>query len=243
MTFAELRRQLRHARPFIRVLRSIFAQQGATAARAILNNAGIDLGVWQPVMAQSAETILSPIVNRAFRQFLRDNLTGLRLKPALSLAPFGSIDVPEVREFVKQMGVHFAVTTNKTSAAHTERVREKFREELASGLERGELHRNLTQRLNVIFKNPARTSMIAHNEASRGVHGGQMLAAQRFSEPMVKRWIYSEDACQLCQSLGAMGQIPMEQPFYVHPKGGPYATIMYAPAHPSCFCSVAYEVA
>jgi hypothetical protein len=181
-------------------------------------------------MAQIAETILSPIANRAFRQFLRDNLLGMRLRPATSLAPFGSIDVPEVREFVKQMGVHFAVTTNKTSAAHAELAREKFREELASGLERGEVHKKLTQRLNRIFKNPERASMIAHTETIRSVHGGQLLAASRFSEPMQKTWLASSDACPLCLAIDGK-TVPLDEPFYVDPKGGPYAVVLQPPRH------------
>lgn len=243
MTFSALRRELRRANPFLRSLRGIFRTQGEIATRAILNNLTLDLGSWQSVMASTAEAHLGPVANRAFRQVLREYLGkgGRLLNPSPALVPQFTIEVPEVREFAKRMAVNFAATTNKTSEAHAEQAREHFREELAQGLERGELHGRLTQRLDRIFQNPKRTQMIAHNEASRALHGGQMLAAERFTEPVKKEWLASSDACPVCLELDGK-VVALNEPFYVHPKGGPYAVVMHPPGHVRCMCSYTMEV-
>lgn len=73
--------------------------------------------------------------------------------------------------------------------------------------------------------------------SSRAMHGGSMLAAAESNVVTGKYFISSSDACDLCLSLARMGTIDLDKPFYVHPKGGPYAVIMHAPAHPWCQCS------
>jgi hypothetical protein len=247
VTFAELRRQLTGARPFLRTLRSLFRTQGDIVRRMILHDQPIDLSAWSQPMADAAAAQLGPVANQAFRRLLRDYLRrGGRLSQLRNLIPMPAnpfaLDVPEVREFVQRMGVHFAVEVNGTSVRHASEARRYFRNELAGGLERGEAQARLTQRLDKIFKNPVRTEMIAHNEGSRGIHGGQFLAMQRVDEPMAKFLIASDDACEICLGVAARGPIPMDEPFYVFPKGGPYSTPLFAPIHVRCMCSVGYSV-
>lgn len=44
--------------------------------------------------------------------------------------------------------------------------------------------------------------------------------------------------CPLCQSLAAKGDIPLDEPFWVNPRGGPYAVVMHPPAHPHDQCAL-----
>jgi hypothetical protein len=248
MRFAALRQRLTTSRPFMRTLRAIFGTQAAIVRRAIRRNEAIDLSQWTNVLAEAADAHNAPIANTSFRKMLTQYLRETRRPRGMGFVNVGSsvpysMDVPEVREFIRRMSIDFAIATNKASVAHANRARDQFREALAQHLDTGRANVKLAEDLDRIFHNPQRASLIAHNEQSRAVHGGQFLAAHRFSEPVNKEWVASDDACEICLGYRSQGAIPLDRPFSTTASKNPaYAVVQFAPAHPNCFCSIAYSV-
>lgn len=194
----------------------------------------VDLTGWNQGVMDAVAPHYSRITGTEFRSFLARYLRGgPERRHPISRYPF-SIEVPEVREFIRQQSYAFASTVNQTSQQHARAAARQFRDALSTWLDRGESQRQLTRRIDRIFRNPERSSMIAVTETSRSLHGGQYLAAKRFVEPTTKEWIASEDACDVCKAMAALGPIPLDQPFHVDGKGGPYAVTMFPPGHPNC---------
>ena len=67
-----------------------------------------------------------------------------------------------------------------------------------------------------------------------------MMAAQ---EAGVERhtWLASSDACEKCLELDGK-TVAIGEPFYVDPKGGPYAVCLHPPRHVHCFCSLVEDL-
>ena len=203
----------------------------------------VDLSGWTQNIMDAVAPHYSRISGTSFREFLSRYLSGgPETRHPISRYPF-SIEVPEVREFVRQQAYAFASNVNRTSEQHARDAARAFRRALAEGLDRGESQRKMTQRIDRIFRNPERSSMIAVTETSRALHGGQYLAAKRFTEPTLKTWLASSDACDRCLELAEKPPIPLDQPFHVDDKGGPYSVTMFPPLHPHCMCAQILSVA
>ena len=112
---------------------------------------------------------------------------------------------------------------------------------LAEGLERGEALLKLTGRVQAIFDDPLRAFRIAATETSRAMHLGDFVAAQESDVVTGKFWIASSDACPRCLAAARLGVIPLNRPYFVDPKGGPYAVVLHPPRHPHCLCSQGLE--
>ncbi len=138
---------------------------------------------------------------------------------------------PEVVGEVQRLALDLAGSVTSTAK---ERVRVALRE----GLQAGDSVRDIASRISGDF-GAERAFTIALTESSRSMHDGQ-LAAMEATDGIItkKKWLLSTDACEFCQSLARKGAIPLREPFYVNPKGGPYAVVMAAPAHPHCMCSL-----
>lgn len=113
--------------------------------------------------------------------------------------------------------------------------------ELGQGVREGEVYARLTQRVLGIFNDPYRAARIGQTEASRAVHGGQLLLAQEAQEEhdlkLRKRWLASSDACDACLKLDGK-EVELEADFTVVSGAGPYRHVKHAPLHPHCMCSM-----
>lgn len=141
---------------------------------------------------------------------------------------------------VRHAAMEFAVSTLATlrmdridaEVTHQERTREAVETGLQSG--RG-LIESSAEVLEV-FESPHRAARIAATESSRAVHAGQLAEARASGVIAAKRWLASSDACELCEALNNV-EVPLDEPFYVDPRGGPYAVVMHPPRHPWCMCT------
>lgn len=237
-------RPLATDRALASTVRAFLRHQRDPVLLSILRNIVVDLSAWVQPMSDAVQPHMQRIVGSAFRDMLKTLVTGRSepegRRPARHY-PFG-IDVPEVREYIRTMSVNFSISVNRTSAEHAREDQHVFRTELAEGIEKGEAQAKLTSRLNRIFRNPARTAMIAQTESARSLNGGQFLAVKRMAGTWVKRWLESSDACPRCVALGAMGEIPIDQTFYVD-QSGPYSIVNHPPLHPNCMCTVVFSPA
>ena len=88
-------------------------------------------------MADAVQPHLQRLTGASFRSFLARHLRGIteRRVPRFPWA----IDVPEVREYIRQMAVHFSITVNNTSTEHARDGQAWFRRELGR-LSRADVH-------------------------------------------------------------------------------------------------------
>lgn len=148
---------------------------------------------------------------------------------------------PEVLDAVRTMAMHFVESTLATVVEQVADAYEALRQQLGAALSQGEALRDISARVLQIFDDPDRAFRIAATESSRAMHQGQVHVAKA-NGVEEKVWLNSEDACELCKSLGDLGPIPIDKPFIVLKKGNPnYRKVMAPPAHVHCFCSLTFE--
>lgn len=137
---------------------------------------------------------------------------------------------PKVLDAVDAAAYAFCRETNETATRELGDALDDLRRLMREGLPQGDAVALLAKKVRMIFADPMRAFRIAATEGSRAVHGGQMMAAV---EAGVKRhsWLASADACEQCLSLDGK-TVNIGEPFHVDQKGGPYAVILYPPAHP-----------
>lgn len=147
---------------------------------------------------------------------------------------------PRVLRAVDALTMAFCQDTFQTAQLAVRDAQEATRQLLRDGLPKGAAVELLAREVRNIFADPKRAFTIAATEGSRAVHGGQMAAAQ---EVGVERhsWLASADACEHCLKLDGKS-VKLGEPFWVNPKGGPYAVVLYPPLHPHCFCTTAEEI-
>lgn len=147
---------------------------------------------------------------------------------------------PEAVNFINQYSYAFAQSTNNTTRMRLDNAYKRFQEGLAEGIEEGQALKTMTENVMRIFRNPQRAMAIAASESSRAWHGGQEIAAKQSGVVSGKRWLASADACEICLSLDGK-IVPLGEPFAVIGTG-PYARILYPPAHTKCQCSMTDEL-
>lgn len=149
--------------------------------------------------------------------------------------------LPEVIESIRNHVFLFVDETIQTSKLQVDEAYDQTALDLADGISQGEATKSLNERIGKIFDDPMRAARIAQTEASRAMHNGQMLAAQQSGIVIGFKWLASSDACERCLKLD--GQVrKIGQPFYVDPKGGPYAVVKHPPLHPHCMCAMTEEL-
>lgn len=239
-----------------RALQTILVKQRRLVT-AWLNDTGgrgepPNLKEWSGHMVEALRPMLFPIFQQGFNEMGRQLATGplrfhrgiprrggafiaLTVKKDLPGAVFDLFN-PRILTAVDAALFAFCDATNETSIVKLEDAISWLRHEIKEGLAHGEALKGLSARVYQIFDDPNRAGTIAQTEASRAVHGGQFIAAQEHGVKR-KRWVVSSDACDLCKECAARGDIPLDEPFHVDPKGGPYAMMNYPPAHPHCYCT------
>lgn len=208
------------------------------------------LSTWLPVMVEVVRPALFPLWQRGARVGLRSILSQLTrtqkrvwqlnkdfaAQPRINL----SFDVFNTRilEALDSAVFDFCRSTLETIRGEVATFRDRLRDELGHSLERGETLKQITQGVQSIFRDPSRAFTIATTETQRAVHGGQLLVAEESGIVKSKRWLASSDACDDCLALVQLGEVPLDKPFWVNPRGGSYAVCMAPPLHPRCMCSL-----
>jgi len=157
---------------------------------------------------------------------------------------FASIDFSfdllrfEVLEEIRRAAFALARTTFATAELEARKAVQAAREQLRQGISTGETTRELNARFFQIFADPYKAARIAQTEASNAFHGGQMFAARKSNVVTGLRWLASSDACkEICLPLNGK-VVKIGEPFYKHPKPGPYQFVYHPAAHPHCFCAM-----
>ena len=156
---------------------------------------------------------------------------------------------PRVLDAVDQATYTFCRDTMATATDSLKASLDKLRQLMRTGLSRGDAIQLLAREIRTIFADPMRAFRIATTETSRAVHGGGSMAAL---EAGVTRhsWLASVDACDrpagkvggmYCQELNGK-TVKIGEPFWINPRGGPYAVCLYPPLHPTCFCTTTEEL-
>lgn len=143
---------------------------------------------------------------------------------------------PRILQYIQGQTFSFVQETLDTLKGDVQTGLEQLRGLLAFSLEEGDTQRDLTRMIGALFTDPYRASRIAITEASRAVHGGDLLAMKESGVVKGKKWLASSDACDKCLALNGK-EVPIDAPFVVDAKGGPYAAVYGPPRHPFCMCS------
>ena len=150
---------------------------------------------------------------------------------------------PKILDAVDAATMQFCRETNDTATSELTQAVRDLRSLLKRGLERGEATSLLARKIRQIFADPGRAWRIATTESSRAIHAGDLMAAKDSELAQTKSWLASSDACDRCLDLADKGEVELDKPYYVDPKGGPYAIVYHPPLHPSCFCSQTFNIA
>lgn len=145
---------------------------------------------------------------------------------------------PRVLRAVDELALKFCRETNATATTQLRAAKRQLRVLLKRGLERGDAYAELARQVRRIFADPMRAYRIAVTEGPRAIHGGELHSYKESGVVRRKEWVASSDACALCQEMADKGPIPLDEPFHVDPRGGPYAVTMHPPIHPHDFCTM-----
>lgn len=232
-----------------------FARIAADVAARLDRGGRMDLSAWAGPMVQAVAPLLlrdylrgAQLCRRRLLAAAARKAARVRTKnaPPVAVAPAGDFDplrgsfdllLPQVRYAVQSMAFHFVQATLQTATTDAMTAYSEFRDSLMQGVERGEALKEITVRVQRTFRDPVRAQRIAMTETSRAQHAGQVQAARESGIVKGKRWLASSDACEKCLALDGK-EVPLDSPFAVNPKGGPYAVVNHPPLHPHCMCAV-----
>lgn len=135
----------------------------------------------------------------------------------------------ELREQVRRMLRETAKTTQDAINAKLREARRKLKAKKPNALS-GVLTEIQTQ-----LRSKDRALKIADTETEYAKNGGGQLVYKE-SEAKGKTWVCDANPCKHCAALNGK-TVPLNQPFWVNPAGGPYAIVLHPPRHPNCRCS------
>jgi hypothetical protein len=142
---------------------------------------------------------------------------------------------PRILDAVDQAALKFCRETNDTATVDLREATTRLRKLLKEGLPKGQAVRYLARKVRDIYADPFRAQRIVATEVPRALHGGRFLTAKESGLVTHKSWLASTDACERCLDLDSK-VVALAEPFWVDPKGGPYAVVLYPPLHPFCMC-------
>lgn len=230
------------------MLQKYLRRMGLEVARQIKAGARKcpSLRPWRQPIIESVTPYFLTLYSRSAQEGVQRLISRVRTQKA-SRKPqleFGAWDVynPKVGDAVDKLVLNFVQSTLDTSRDETDVALAKLRRQLKRGLKRGEAYDELTQRVQKIFLDPQRASLIARTESSRAIHAADFAVNSESGVVEGKEWLASDDACPICLGFAEQGIIPLDQDFADN-GDGPYDKIPYAPGHPGCFCDTLYSVA
>lgn len=233
-------------RAVAKVLRTIFSHQRREVIQSLRGNRPVSLAHWTAPMTETLVPLLLPHwitgARAALRRLERSRLPKRFRYYSKGILSFAwSSFMRLVQGACQKATMLFCSETNDTATREINEARQALREGLAEGLTAGEAGKQLTERTRALFDDPMRAHRIAMTEASRATHGGQVELARGTGIVKGKKWLASSDACERCRALNGK-VVDLDAAFYVDPKGGPYATVMYPPLHPNCMCAMTEEL-
>lgn len=227
-----------------RLLQRLFAQQ----AREVASKVNLDTGVldmshwvkvtaeavkplllarWQLGMKRTAVNLAKKTMGKAFGNSRRVVLKASKPDIAFDFDLFNS----RVLDAVDHWTYVLCHDTMATATGDLTTALDRLRQAMREGLPRGDAKAALAKEIRTIFADPMRAFRIATTEDSRALHGGQLMASKDSGLVESRTWLASSDACDLCQEMDGK-TVGLDEPFFVDPKGGPYAVIWYPPYHP-----------
>jgi phage portal protein BeeE len=192
----------------------------------------LDLSGWNETLAKVAEPLLLHYSQQAAKEAVA-SLPAPRIEPDL----FDVVD-RSLPQAVKAASLKFAESTNETTSRELTDAISDLRDELEEGITIGDTRIEMRKRVQTIFDDldKNRADMIARTETSRARHDAQLMTVKESKVVSKKKWLASEDACQKCLNLAAMGPIDLDANFTVTN----YGDVKSPPLHPSCLCSTTY---
>jgi hypothetical protein len=149
---------------------------------------------------------------------------------------------PRTQEAINKAALDFCQATNETTSLELGEALRQTRAALSSGLiTQGESVADLTKRIGQIFDGAEtwRARRIAASEASRATHAAQEMAGSESGVVTGWRWLLSEDACPLCQTVARrVPAVRLGQPFAVVGDSPVYSVVRHPPLHPGCQCAL-----
>lgn len=244
-------------KPLANLARAVLQTATADAIRQLRFRGRIDLSQWVTTFAENA----IPLIQVFHREGQRDRarrllqaITRHRHKKSLTAVrkslsgpwmpgPSGFRDLsfgfdvfnPNVTEFIRTSAYNLARSTLETAATDATKAYARLRTALAENLKAGETQQAINRAVFSIFADPDRAARVGQTEAARAANAGGLILAMQTGATNATRWLASSDACPNCLELN--GQVREHgTPFYVNPKGGPFAVCLFPPLHPHCFC-------
>jgi hypothetical protein len=228
-----------HDTRMITALRTIFHAQAREVREqltgpAIASGKKVDLSHWHDSMADAMRPFLLEETKLGMAQGLR------RLQRENRE---GEVDVRQLwRRMFADLEEQLDKVVRETIAAYSKRVNRKLRE-LRRALKRGDITQQesraaLTDHLYDDFVAGSRAERIDETEKWRALQAGRMLVMGE-GGATTKTWKAKRGSCRRCRMLHGK-TVPVDEPFYVDPEGGPYAVVDHSPMHPHCMCSTLY---
>lgn len=165
-----------------------------------------------------------------------------KFAPTVGLDPDAwSVVDANTERMIRDAALAFSGKMNATTSLALDEAMKRTREALTAGVvDRGESLDLLTKRINAVFDQAEtwRARRIAQTETARAVHAAQEQTAIRSGVVRGWKWLLSEDACPLCQTIARRAPaVRLGQPFAVVGDDPHYSTIKFPPLHPHCNCT------
>jgi hypothetical protein len=141
--------------------------------------------------------------------------------------------IDEAREQIRQMIRETAKTTARALNARVTEARRKMKKGLPGAMIG--IQAEIENRL----KKMDRFEAIAAQQTQQAKNYGTTLVYEQGGAKGKKWMADGPRACKACLALNGK-VVGLNEPFYVDPKGGPYAVKMNPPFHPHCFCHMKF---
>jgi len=184
-----------------------------------------------PDLARRAMPVLTEIIRSGER----------RLAAAVGTRPIQRVTNEHVIQAAERAAYDFSATTNATTSRQLDEALAALRQEMSTGMQRGEAIARLTKRVEAIFDHASRSRArtIARTEAMRASNQGLVLAGEASGVVYGWRWLLSAGACEVCMDIQrSMPEIPLGGVFGQIGDHPTYSIIRHPPAHPNCTCTV-----
>jgi phage portal protein BeeE len=229
-------------RPLAEALKGVFGKLAASitgklkspTATEVRTKSFFPLETWTDELKQT----LTPVLRTYFDEGMNAVLAEVGGSPEI-----GTHAVQNLNQAVDRAVLHLAESTLSTTELSVEEAVAATREAIRNGLDHGEAHDALGDRIKGIFEDltDRRCVLIAETESSRAKHNGELLAIESSGIEAKKVWLPDSMACDQCRKLAAKGAIPITKEFATI-GSGPYSRIDHPPAHPACRCTMEYDL-
>lgn len=194
-------------------------------------------GKWRDMLAHACKPLVEIYFEEAARKFMA--------RTGASPDVF-SVVRPYLGAAAEKLTLDFCDATNRTTRLELSDALAQTREAVYQHQVVGDPMPVLTARVNEIFEDAEtwRAKRIAVTESSRAIHQADLMGAVASGNVARIYWLASADACPICVAIveaNPNGVLP-GQPFAVGIGKNPnYSTILTAPSHVGCQCSVTMQ--